>query len=1003
MEFKYNLLKFEDIRKAIVEYLKEKSEYVDFDFEASNISFFIDSLAYTIMLMNYNLSHVTNNLFLDTADIRKNIVSIAKNIGYRPKRRISSKIGVKFLYIPSLNLTQEDILIIPQGTKFLGQDTKSIFYNKTDILLTFNNETGNFESKLEYLYEGEIKEIIYYGNGKKYQSFVIPDETIEENSLKIVSKIGDIEYIWEEGNIFNGFNLNSNIYFLEEDIFSGNLKICFGDNLISKIPNKNEVFRITYISSKGSLGNNENSIEILNNQNLNFNIQNLKIEIVYPSFGGKDKETDEEIKFNAPKYFSSFEKAITKEDIKFLIKNNFGDIIDDFIIEEGWKLFDDRYLGISFISGAPKLNLYDLFKNKKLFLEELVENKILDFLDRFSPISTKRIFLKPTYIYIDITPTIEFNKNISLIEKQTVLSNLMQRLKNFYINEYSSFNINFREEKIKSILNEEKAILSSFLDIKSYLVFNNDFFYSNKDNILYLPKNIEIINGIKNERSFLDENKDIQKPEESSFYGKLKDGKELYLDNKTNILKIKKDKYFSKKTINKNYNLIECFLEFENENNESNITDFNLSLDESNLIIDLNNLISKEFFSLEFKEDEIDIAINNLLKIEFFDENENIIFPNDILLVDEEDGIRKFVEINKNNNDEIFFEISPLKKIIIFNSNNIKKIKIYNFLKNSYENILELFNLKTLKNKDYSINFKEFYDKYNDFETGVNYLKILRLKKYFFEDDFLFFNLDYFQNENLEANIDFLDDFCIFNGFKNGIGLNVFKTLIQKDEFGKIKEIDLDILYDDNFEVLKISAKKFLCRIKYTFNYDLNLPEFTILDSINNLSEGNKGIINGYYRYNLKYGNNEILQICPIPINSTLENTEFFITILNNNILLNNLSAIMINFNNSNIKKFPEQNYFEIYYNAIGDGSDIGLYNKTKNEIRFINFIEYYIDYLINRKEKNNIKIFFDKIGYNNDFDLITLRPRISSDESLNFDSFFNIKTILNFRNINFL
>ena len=148
MSFSYalNAIKFEDVRSQIVEYLKENSEFSgQFDFTASNIGIIIDSMAYVTMLMSYQVSNISSNMFLDSTTLRQNAVSIAKTMGYRPKRAISSKIIGTIEYINDTPLSNTDYLKILSNTEFLT-DTGYTYINTDEIKLVQDANNPNILS-----------------------------------------------------------------------------------------------------------------------------------------------------------------------------------------------------------------------------------------------------------------------------------------------------------------------------------------------------------------------------------------------------------------------------------------------------------------------------------------------------------------------------------------------------------------------------------------------------------------------------------------------------------------------------------------------------------------------------------------------------------------------------------------------------------------------------------------------------------------------------------------
>lgn len=187
MKLGLNLLKFEDIREQIIQYLNSNSPYSisnggQFDFTSSNISYFVDAMAYVCMSMSYNCSNIANNFFLDSTEIRKNAVSRAREIGYTPKRPYAAMFNGKLIY-KGIDFDENSNLVIYPRSPFLGS-FGNVYYNMKEIVLKYNGNPTQLEG--EYvLSQGTFKYSLVYATGESNYSFVISNAKVDENNFSL--------------------------------------------------------------------------------------------------------------------------------------------------------------------------------------------------------------------------------------------------------------------------------------------------------------------------------------------------------------------------------------------------------------------------------------------------------------------------------------------------------------------------------------------------------------------------------------------------------------------------------------------------------------------------------------------------------------------------------------------------------------------------------------------------------------------------------------------------
>jgi len=498
MNFALNPVKFEDVRGQIVKYLQTNSNFSgQFDFTASNIGLIIDTMAYVTMLMAYQVSNTTNNLFLDTTTIRENALSITKTMGYRPQRSIASKITGTIVYTDATNDLTNHTIKIPAYTTFIS-DTGYSYVNYNDIILQ-SIDSHNLSSTI-VLYEGVLKTYTYLGNGNIFQSFTIPSSKIEENHFQLsVRKNNETDGTsWDEVKAsFNMLNMNS--YFVEEDIYNiGYVKVVFGDGTITNIPGNDEIVDVQYLETNADIANGSKLVSAIYN-NLQFSIGFPSYNVsnfatlsnnVSVSYGGTPIETIDIIKERAPKTFATVGRAVTQNDFNTIL-SSYPYVLKANSIG-GDKLYpnDKTKLGNIFLTAIPILQNMnaDFFNSNSIYINTTDEIDILNTLNRYRILSTYLSFIKPSYIYIEISPTIEIKSNASQIELQTIKSNVDIAL-TAYASSMIDFAPTFREAKINSIMSGISGILSSNYTSQYAFAISKDSIYypDTNNNFILLP------------------------------------------------------------------------------------------------------------------------------------------------------------------------------------------------------------------------------------------------------------------------------------------------------------------------------------------------------------------------------------------------------------------------------------------------------------------------------------------------------------------------------------
>jgi len=499
MIFALNSLRYEDVRQQVVDFLKDRGEYnAEFDYEGSNLAYVIDTMAYVTMLMSYMLSQDANNRFLDTTEIRKNAVSIAKTLGYRPLRKKVARFIGTFVYQGNGFDSTSQVTIAPKSIFKAGSNQ---YVNLDPVVCSYSSATelkGDFA-----LLQGEFREIRVFGNGEALQSIVVPSLNVAEDYLKVYIKNtvdgDDTKVEWTYAKTFFD-STQENIFFVEEDrVNEGMPKIVFGNGIVGRIPSQTETIIIEWLETKGASANGDKtfvlpiedvpgSIYTAVNAGI-FSKNNFRTPYIPPSsssYGGTDLETLESIKSNAPMYYAAAGRGVTANDYRTLGKE--FTTIEHFNVIGGDELFpgDITKLGNTYFTGIPKLT--DPFlNNDRLYLTEMEELEVLARAKDVGIIATQKFFTKPSYVFLDVTPYVELKQNISANDSIVIKSNVVDNLNSHFSTRYAAPGVPFRESKLNAAIDNTEGVISSYSTISYSMVLNYDSFYLTKENRLYFP------------------------------------------------------------------------------------------------------------------------------------------------------------------------------------------------------------------------------------------------------------------------------------------------------------------------------------------------------------------------------------------------------------------------------------------------------------------------------------------------------------------------------------
>ena len=360
-------LDFDDISKNLKNYLKGQSTLKDYDFEGSNISLLIDLLAYSSHVSAFNANMVASELFLDTAQIRKNVVSRAKEIGYTPTSATASSATIDLqVNNPLIGGETPTSLTLNRGHKF-----KTVYdgFNYPYVLLesqTITPLNGVFKFENLEIYQGTMNSDIFAYNGQiQNQRFPLTEELVDTSSITVtVQSTGGSSSAWSQSTDISSVNSNSTVWYVQEND-QGLFEVYFGDGVVSAEPLDGDTITISYLVT------NENHTDGSSLFTMTDSVGgNTDVTLITKtnSSGGKDKESIDSIKFAASKFYTSQNRLVTVDDYKSKLQTLYPGA--DSISVWGGEDNEPPQYGKIFIAIKPSQTVNKLTSSEKTLLKQ---------------------------------------------------------------------------------------------------------------------------------------------------------------------------------------------------------------------------------------------------------------------------------------------------------------------------------------------------------------------------------------------------------------------------------------------------------------------------------------------------------------------------------------------------------------------------------------------------------------------------------------------------------
>ena len=457
-----NNLDFNNIKNALKDYMRAQSDFTDYDFEGSALSQLIDVLAYNTYYTAFNTNMVVNELFLDSATLRDNVVALAKQLGYSPKSVTSPTAKLDF----DITFTGGSIpasVIFKAGTGFVTNYDNTLYRYvlKEDAKVEVANAVASFS---EEFFEGSLVTTRTEVNSVlKSQRFKIQNPAADLSTLVIKvyqSPTSSAFQEYKRADSILDIGSDDEVYFISE-IEDEQYEIFFGDGVLGKKLADGETIEMSYVVTSGPSSNGAKSFTFngrIQDENLVPITVPFTVSIgsVVKSSGGADIESIDKIKYNAPKFYASQNRAVTVNDFKAIVRNIYPSI-SDIIVFGGEDQVPPAY-GKVFIAIKP---------TEANTLSSFTKNDLTEQLKKYTVASIRPEFVDPSILYVEMTSKIYFDGTKTNLLPAQVAAEVSTAIQEYLkTSQTEKFNGKFRYSKFIGVIdNSNRAINSNDTDI----------------------------------------------------------------------------------------------------------------------------------------------------------------------------------------------------------------------------------------------------------------------------------------------------------------------------------------------------------------------------------------------------------------------------------------------------------------------------------------------------------------------------------------------------------
>ena len=447
-------LNFEDIKSSIKDYLRENSNFSDMDFEGSNLSVIINLLAYNSYTTAYNSNMIVNETFIDSATLRENVVSLARNIGYVPRSKRAAKMLVDYNMI-GISTSTTTITFQP-GVIANGTVSNVNYIFSIPEKVTGTAIDGTAVGSIEMFQGQYLKSTFVINDSQPNQRFIIPNNGVDTSTIRVNVKENNASTTATEYKLVDniiGVTSTSNIYLIQETT-DEKYEVLFGDGIFGAKLDNGNIIDISYIKTEGKNGNGVARVSfagiVKDEDDATETNLSTSLSPQYPSENGDEIEDLRSVRYYAPRLYSSQHRAVTASDYEAIIPSVYSNIesVSSFGGEE---LTPPKY-GRVYIAAKPK---------NGSFLSEFTKKQILSSLKSYSVAGIVPELIDLKFLYVEVDSYVYYDSNF-VGDPDNLKTDVISSLNTFASGtELNKFGGRFKYSKVLSLIDRVSDSITS--------------------------------------------------------------------------------------------------------------------------------------------------------------------------------------------------------------------------------------------------------------------------------------------------------------------------------------------------------------------------------------------------------------------------------------------------------------------------------------------------------------------------------------------------------------
>jgi len=497
-------LDFDDIKINLKTFLQNQSEFQDYDFEGSGFAVLIDLLAYNTHYLGFNANMLANEMYLDSADIRKNIVSLAKMLGYTPTSPKAPTAVINIL----VNNASGTSITMPKGTVFTTSVDGTSYQFVTNAANTTTPSSGVYRFSNVSIYEGTLVTFKYtVDTSDPDQRFIIPSVNADTSTLRVQVQNSASDTTLTTYTIATGItelSSTSKVYFLQENE-NGKFEVYFGDGIIGQSLSDGNIVILEYIVTNKTEANGASSFTLSGNID---GFTNVTVTTVSNAQGGAEAQSKESIRYNAPLQYAAQDRAVTTTDYETLVQ----EIYPNAQSVSAWGGEDDE----TPVYGVVKIAIKAASGST---LTGATKTSIVTQLKKYNVASVRPQIVDPETTTILLTSNVKYDERATTKTRDTLRSEIISALNTYNTNTLQKFDSMFRYSKIVELIdNTDTSILSNITILRIRKTFTPTISSSTRYDVYFRNSIYNPHTGHKSASGGVLESSGFKVPNDSNVY-----------------------------------------------------------------------------------------------------------------------------------------------------------------------------------------------------------------------------------------------------------------------------------------------------------------------------------------------------------------------------------------------------------------------------------------------------------------------------------------------------